>query len=137
MENWFGWSNFYSIWSWIYFGNPLLSSRFSEDKKNWAATSNGIFGVRSAYKIAVQWSSSEPEAVGFTSDDSSTPRSWKKLWRLLVPHKICHFAWRACRDILPTKENLMHRHVIEEIFCEVCKSEVESSGHFFWTCLRD
>lgn len=74
------------------FWESPLSSRFSGDKKNWAATSNGIFGVCSAYKIAVQLSSSEPEAVGFTSDDSSTPRSWKKLWRILVPHKIRHFA---------------------------------------------
>ena len=44
--------------------------------------------------------------------------------------------WRACRDILPTKANLVARKVIPDSCCEECQKEAESSGHLFWSCSR-
>ena len=37
---------------------------------------------------------------------------WKKLWRLEIPNVEKNFLWRACHDILPTRENLLKRKVI-------------------------
>lgn len=63
-------------------------------------------------------------------------RFWKILWKLHIPYKVHHFAWRACRDILPAKEILTQRHIIEDGICKECKEEVESSRHMFWSCPR-
>uniref|UniRef100_A0A7N2MJC6 Reverse transcriptase zinc-binding domain-containing protein n=1 Tax=Quercus lobata TaxID=97700 RepID=A0A7N2MJC6_QUELO len=52
--------------------------------------------------------------VGAASDDSKQRRFWKLLWKINTPHKVRHFAWRACKDILPTKENLVRRKVLAE-----------------------
>ena len=41
------------------------------------------------------------------SDESQLRKFWKLLWGLAIPRKIRHFAWRACQDILPTKENFV------------------------------
>lgn len=65
------------------------------------------------------------------STDSSLHVFWKKLWRLPTPHKVRHFAWRACRDILPTKDNLQQRRVLSENLCDECGTVTESSSHFF------
>ena len=54
----------------------------------------------------------------------------KKLWYLPTPHKVRHFAWRACRGILPTKDNLQQRRVLSENLCDECGTAAESSGHF-------
>ena len=47
-----------------------------------------------------------------------------------------HFAWWACKDILPTKENLVRRKVLAEGTCEMRQSGLETSGHLFWECER-
>ena len=52
-----------------------------------------------------------------------------------VPHKVCHFTWRSCRNILPTKENLLRRKIVMDGCYEECCEDVESSGHLFWECL--
>ena len=49
---------------------------------------------------------------GSYSNDSHNRRFWKYLWKIPIPHKIRHFAWRACRDILPTKANLVRRRAV-------------------------
>ena len=49
-----------------------------------------------------------------------------------IPPKVRHFAWRACKDILPTKENLMRRKVLLDGQYKVCHGDVQSSGHIFW-----
>ena len=57
---------------------------------------------------------------------------WRRLWGLNLPNKINSFAWRVCRNILPTKMNLCQQQVIKEPHCEACGLGEESSGHAFW-----
>ena len=111
-----------------------LSSCLPEDTIVWAATPNGLFTVRSAYRLAMEESRSSNRAS--SSDPSKTRRFWKSLWRLQVPHKMRHFAWRACRGILPTKENLSRRGIQLDVSCEECKENIESVGHLLWSCSR-
>ena len=74
--------------------------------------------------------------AGSNSDGSELRRFWRRIWGLPVPHKIRHFTWRACREILPTKANLKWRKVVENDTCEECSEGVEHSGHLFWSCQR-
>lgn len=67
-------------------------------------------------------------ARGTTSYDSRMRPFWKQIWQLNNPHKVRHFVWRACKDSLPTKENL----VLADGCCEFCNSSADSSIHLFW-----
>ena len=113
-------------------GDIPLSTRLPEDKQIWAETSNGLFLVRSAYKVAMDLS--KPIEFASSSDGDSMRQFWKKLWKIQVPHKIRHFIWRAACDILPTKVNLVHRHVILEGGCEKCGDNLESLLHLCREC---
>lgn len=53
-----------------------------------------------------------------------------------MPHKVRHFVWRACRNALPTKNNLRHRKIIQEELCDECKGAPEIVGHVLWGCLK-
>ena len=111
-----------------------LSSRLPEDRQVWIQSANGCFSVKSAYKIAVEIKSGSDS--GAVSDESSLRKFWKHLWRVNVPHKVHHFTWRACKNILLTKDILEKRKALSESCCEECKADVESSGHLFWSCPR-
>ena len=71
------------------------------------------------------------ESTVSSSDGSQEKSFWKKLWQINVPHKIRHFAWRACQDILPLQTNLVKRNVLQVDTCNECKVEAEDSIHFF------
>ena len=110
-----------------------LSSRLPPDQLIWAYTSKGNFTIRSAYKIALSSSANQRPKNSSSGNRSSF---WKNLWRLNVPNKIKSFAWRASRNILPTKDNLCHRKVLNDLICEACGLGDESGGHLFWSCDR-
>lgn len=59
---------------------------------------------------------------------------WLKLWNFHLPNKIKIFSWRACQNILPTRENLMQRKIIEDSLCEFCQQESELVLHVLWGC---
>ncbi|KAL0003498.1 hypothetical protein SO802_017279 [Lithocarpus litseifolius] len=111
-----------------------LSTHLPPDKLIWAATTNGSFSVRSAYKLAMELSRSDN--AGSSSDGSGLRIFWRRIWRIPVPHKIRHFTWRACREILPTKANLKRRKVVDTDNCEECNNGLENLGHLFWSCQR-
>ncbi|XP_075650221.1 uncharacterized protein LOC142620796 [Castanea sativa] len=113
-------------------GGIPLSANPQEDKQIWALTTTSLFSVRSAYWIAMEGMSNGGSTT--VSNDGSQRKCWKYLWSINLPHKVRHFAWRACRDILPTKENLKRRKVLVDSCCEACHLEAESSGHLFWHC---
>lgn len=109
-----------------------LSTQLPADKLIWTETQNGIFSVQSAYSLAVKIGQSATHGV--SSNNSQMRRFWRMVWRLPIPHKIRHFGWRACRDALPTKVNLLRRKVVQDDTCESCGLDSENSWHIFWSC---
>jgi hypothetical protein len=51
------------------------------------------------------------------------------------PNVVKNFMWRACKNLLPTKENLIRRKVVEKPLCPICNLEVETTFHALWECL--
>ena len=59
---------------------------------------------------------------------------WKTIWALKLPPKVRNFIWRACSNILPTKENLHSRRVKVEPRYDICCQQPESTSHLLWEC---
>lgn len=111
-----------------------ISSRLPPDMLIWTETRNGLFTVQSTYNLALNWSLLTNR--GTSSDNSILRRFWKKTWSIPVPLKVRHFVWRACRDSLPRKANLLKRKIIQEDAYESCKEMSETVGHVLWSCLK-
>lgn len=97
----------------------------------WSCTPSGNFSTSSAYKLLP--ASASTNLAGSSNQD--TQRSfWKGIWRMRVPNKIKHFIWRVCNNALPTKCNLVRRHITESDLCELCKEALEDSLHMLCFC---
>ncbi|XP_075665254.1 uncharacterized protein LOC142634893 [Castanea sativa] len=110
-----------------------LSRRPVQDTLMWHHTKNKYYSVRSGYYIACGLQQQENgglEGSGLKKGEMV----WPKLWKYKVPNKIKAIGWRICQNILPTRENLFHRKVVEDRGCEACKQEVESIIHVMWEC---
>ena len=105
------------------------SSKCNRDRMIWAYTPKGTFTVNSAYKIAL--SLSQSKSTEGTSKATSHSQFWQKIWSLRIPNKLTTFAWRASRNILPTKANLCSRGVLDDPICDACGLTAETSGHLF------
>ncbi|CAN0841413.1 Transposon TX1 uncharacterized 149 kDa protein [Linum grandiflorum] len=96
------------------------------DMPVWHYSKYGEYTVRSAYRLLL-------ERVG----DMETLRcdgEWRKLWALKLPPKIKHFAWRAGRDVLPTRRRLQERHIMVQGECGICSADMENAWHLFLSC---
>ena len=71
-----------------------LSHRHEPDILALMYNKNGMFSVKSAYKVAVQiqkgeeWTENSSGCVG--------KNVWNALWKLHIPNKIKVFGWRTC-----------------------------------------
>lgn len=61
---------------------------------------------------------------------------WKNLWQLKLSNKMKTFAWRACRDSLPTFINLKKKHVMVEDRCVFCLQQVKDPAHALFYCIE-
>ena len=44
---------------------------------------------------------------GGASNEENGKIFWKTIWRLNIPNKVKSFAWKASKNILPTKANVI------------------------------
>ncbi|XP_075655226.1 uncharacterized protein LOC142625459 [Castanea sativa] len=55
-----------------------------------------------------------------------------------IPNKYKNLLWRACRNSLPTKQNLVRRTIIQNPSCDRCslqaKDTAEDTLHALWSC---
>lgn len=51
-----------------------------------------------------------------------------------MPNKIKVFGWKACQNILPTRENLVHKRIMVDNTSELCKIALETRVHALWEC---
>lgn len=59
---------------------------------------------------------------------------WNLIWNLSVPHRVKLHLWRACRNTLPTKDQLSKRRVNCGSFCTRCSQAIENTWHIFVSC---
>ena len=109
-----------------------LSQCEAEDNLFWPFTSNGIYSSKSGYRFLKV----EGHPVDDEQQRAHDSTLWRTIWSVPVPNKIKNLMWRACRNSLPTKENLVHRTVIECPTCDRCKHVLESALHAMWSCRK-
>jgi hypothetical protein len=97
----------------------------------WRPTAMGSFTVRSAYYLEME---NQARRWGEGSGSSGYESLWKTLWSLGIPNAAKVFLWRACKNILPTKDNLCKRGVLSEENCIFCHMEPETVCHILWDC---
>lgn len=104
-----------------------LSLHRSKGRMIWAETPSEKFTAKSAYRLAY-----EENRDGGKADclnPSARKKVWKGLWRMNLPKKVKHFAWKATRDILTSKEALRQRHIMVEGGCALCGNLTENILH--------
>lgn len=75
---------------------PLCLHR-PKDRLIWAESQSGKYTVKIAYRLAYEVNRGSGNAD--CSNLSTRKNVWKGLWRMNLPKKIKHFAWRAARNI--------------------------------------
>ncbi|KAF5442204.1 hypothetical protein F2P56_034891 [Juglans regia] len=101
------------------------------DRWIWEHERNGQFSIKTCYHFIVD------KMRGVQAESSNMQGQqglWKALWKMAVPNKIKIFAWRACKDGLPTNENLMKKQVVTEVHCDVCFHPLEDLNHAVISC---
>ncbi|CAN1814975.1 Putative ribonuclease H protein At1g65750 [Linum perenne] len=104
-----------------------LSNLEEKDTRVWHFEKNGIYSVRSAYRLAMER----------VMDRSMlhVEGSWNKLWTISVPPKVKNLVWRLGRGVVPTRAVLHHRGIVGvPLNCGMCEGPLEDAWHVFFGC---
>jgi hypothetical protein len=106
-----------------------LSDRRPKDFLAWQHENNGIFTVRSAYRLGLwltqhgsQWATSSAAPYG----DKPV---WKLIWSCKIPLKVQIFALKALSSGLATEANKKRMHIPVSGVCRICGHEREDVFH--------
>jgi hypothetical protein len=80
----------------------------------------GEFSVQSAYQLEQERQKIYHDEC---SHNSGIQLLWKTIWGMHVPNPVNMFLWRACHNILPTKDNLNKRCIDLDPCCVFCLTE--------------
>jgi hypothetical protein len=72
--------------------------------------------------------------VGESSTAMVSRDFWKTIWNLHIPAVLKFFLWKACNNLLPTKENLYSKKIVQDPLCPLSLQASESVGHILWSC---
>ncbi|XP_010513443.1 PREDICTED: uncharacterized protein LOC104789443 [Camelina sativa] len=105
----------------------------AHDVISWIHTKDGVYTVKSGYKVERKISKDTYLTVDTTHSDV-TARVFSKLWNQNSPPKIKHFWWRCLHNALPTAENLKKKRVLRDDTCQRCGETTESISHLSFQC---
>jgi hypothetical protein len=116
--------------------NLKLPSQTCEDFHAWHFERNGIFSVKSTYKLAYNLNYGVRWFAGSSNARDNTRSIWKTVWRAPVPNKVRVFGWRAARDNLATTRNKFRRTLETLNTCKICGMTEENSYHDTVQCTK-
>jgi ribonuclease HI len=114
-----------------------ISHTMQPDFWAWHYEKNGIFTVRSAYKMIVEIKQRRLdwlEGRTATSNSEEKEKQWKNLWKVKVPAKLKIFAWRLARSSLPTGQERVRRHMSTTSVCPICSAADDDWRHSLINC---
>ena len=101
------------------------------DRMIWPHTQSGTYTVKSGYNLL----SKEKENLDPLNTNPAPPQKlWKTIWSLSIPPKVRNFLWRAAKNAIPVKTNLVKWQVLQEEICDHCKAHSEDMVHALWLC---
>ena len=109
-----------------------ISYNLPDDQLIWLGNKKGSFSVKSAYYIEMRVV--DADSNGESTTEHSQPPFWKKIWHLNSPPKVRIFAWRVCKNGLPTMLALQCSGLNTSGFCLLCDREMESIQHALLLC---
>ena len=101
------------------------------DILTWPFTADGNFAVNSGYQFL--FAEIHKQQPGPSNSDLVKPL-WQAIWQMKTPGKVKNLVWRACRNSLPTKMNLVKQQVITDDRCDLCQSQQEDVHHALYLC---
>ncbi|KAM6566616.1 hypothetical protein CsatA_025744 [Cannabis sativa] len=103
-----------------------LSLHATADKWCWIEETNGLYTVKSAYRLL-----QKDSGVQASVEDQ---KLFKALWQLAVPPKIQQFMWHVLVGCLPTKVQLSTKKINVDLYCPFCNMAVETITHILLDC---
>lgn len=108
-----------------------LSNASACDTVIWPHTQSGVYTVKSDYYFLSQ----DRNLQNGDFNNPTPPRKLQKfIWSMSVPSKVRNFVWRAAKNAIPVKTNLVKRRVLLEETCDQCKMQPENVLHALWSC---
>ena len=109
---------------------PLVSHD-SQDRLIWHYAKNGIYSVKSGYRIAMNNNSNTVQNM------SNFPRNWSAIWNQTLPPRIKLFLWGACIWLHPSPRRLERQRGMQlNPRCPLCNREPETVHHALLSCDR-
>jgi ribonuclease HI len=105
-----------------------------QDSVAWNAEKNGLFSVKSAYKLAINIKKETPLASSSAPDGKRN--IWQRIWKAQVPNKVRIFSRRLALDNLPTQKNKWRRKLEVLNTCLICGNGTEDSFHAVVECTK-
>nr|POE67708.1 putative ribonuclease h protein [Quercus suber] len=102
-----------------------------EDVRFWFVSADGIYTVKSGYKLIME---NELRVLPSSSNLSLSKKVWKGIWSLRTPNRVKSLLWRAGLDALPSRVNLRKRKILTNDTCPQCNLAGETSLHALWSC---
>ena len=108
-----------------------LSRLSSRDILVWKENRSQSFCVKTTYQVTLRMGQQQRvEHSGLVAEC----KIWRKLWSLNVPSKVQMFVWRACSNVLPTRDNLHRQKINIDPRYEFCCQHLESAAYLLWEC---
>lgn len=114
-----------------------LSMRKYEYCWAWFHERNGIFTVRSAYRMLIESKKSREdyfEGRANCSNYAARRKEWKKLWSMKLPSKIKVFCWRLVLNTIPTDSVPKNRNMATTAECKICGAAEDTWDHALLNC---
>ncbi|KAK1616516.1 hypothetical protein QYE76_022033 [Lolium multiflorum] len=102
----------------------------------WHYEPNGIFSVKSAYKLAINLKHKGTGVESSSNQNNGERKIWDTIWKTNVPPKVKVFGWRVATNSLATWDNKYRRTLETNNTCPICANGVEDAFHASVACTK-
>lgn len=94
------------------------------DRLSWEETHDGLFSVKSAYKLLTR-DAAPKQNMG---------RFYNRIWSVMAPERVRAFLWLVGNQAIMSNAERYKRHLSETEVCQVCKGGIETTTHILRDC---
>lgn len=109
--------------------NIPLAQNVLVDYLFWPHSRDGNYTCKSSYRFLKEKSEGDLLDGALNTDTNL----WKQIWSLNSPNKVKNLICIACRNSLPTKQNLVRQTIIHVPNCDWCSVHLETALHALWS----